>query len=96
MTVKLAVLKTGEYVISDVMQATEDKKLVCFVLNDPKMIVSTQNYEKSDSNEVKLSVVLITWPQFTSTKSVEVYPDAFVSFVDPTDDLKKLYEDSLK
>lgn len=96
MTVKLAVLKTGEYVISDVMQASEDGKLLCFVLNDPKTIVSTQQYEKMESDEVKLSVVLITWPQFTKTTSVEVYPDAFTCFVDPSDDLKKLYEDSLK
>jgi hypothetical protein len=105
MAIKLSILKTGEYIISDVFMATEKdivgkETLVCYVLKNPKAILVMDMSHMSSSDEqgkeLQTSVSLLSWPQFTETKEVEVQPDAFVTFADPNPELVKLYEDSLK
>lgn len=97
MALKLSILKTGEYIISDLFQGTDDNgKLLAYLMRSPKLIVATTEYEKQNSNELTTNVALLSWPSFTKEDKVEVTPDSFITHVDPTNELKTLYEDSLK
>lgn len=96
MSIKLSILKSGEYIISDLYQADDERgKLIGYVLKDPKLIVATSKYEEN-STEIKTDVALLTWPSFTMDKQVEALPDSFVTHVNPSNELKTLYEESLK
>lgn len=99
MTIKLAYLKTGEYVISDVLQATETtdgkKNILCYVLNNPRAILAQSAFQEQGLSELKVNVRLITWPQFTKSNIIEMLPEAFIAFADPTDELLNLYKESV-
>lgn len=97
MALKLSILKTGEYIISDLFQGTDDSgKVLAYLLHSPKLIIATTEYEKANSNELKTNVALLSWPSFTKDERVEVTYDSFIAHVDPTTELKTLYENSLK
>lgn len=99
MSKKLVYLKTGEYVVTDLLEATDsanNNRVVGYVFRNPKQILTETQWEGSQTDHgIQVKVSLITWPQFTKTTEVEVYPDSLVTVVDPTDELLKLYEDSL-
>ena len=99
MSKKLVYLKTGEYIVTDLLKATDaedDNKILAFVFRNPKQILTETQWEGSQNTQsIQVKVNLLTWPQFTKTTEVEVFPDAVTTVVDPTDELLKLYEDSL-
>lgn len=99
MTTKLVYLKTGEYVITTLLEArdiTGDNKILCYLFKKPKQLLWEGSPSTQDKQSIEVKVSLITWPQFTKSTDVEVYPDALITGpVDPTDELLKIYEDSL-
>lgn len=101
MSIKLGILNTGEYVISNVVQATEQapdgsKVVVCYVLNNPRSVGVTDVTVEPDSNNMNSKVQLFSWPRFTDNNAIEVLPHAVVTFTNPSEDLLSLYESSLK
>lgn len=95
MAIKLVYLKTGEYVVTDLYQAEDEKDNLVYVLRDPKQLIPEYEENKSSNNsEIKVKVSLITWPQFTKETTIPISPDSMVTAVDPTDDLHNLYEES--
>lgn len=97
MSKKLVYLKTGEYIVTDLLEATDSvDRVVGYVFRNPKQILTETQWEGSQTDHgIQVKVSLITWPQFTKTTEVEIYPDTLVTVVDPTEELLKLYEDSL-
>ena len=95
MAIKLVYLKTGEYVVTDLYQAEDEKNRLVYVLRDPKQLIPEYEENKTpNKSEIKVKVNLITWPQFTKETTIQIFPDSMVTAVDPTDDLQNLYEES--
>jgi hypothetical protein len=97
MTVKLAVLKSGENIISDIKEGFVGEKLVCYILEKPCIVSVNETYriledEDKNINGNKVSISLNSWPSLSKDTTVELIPDWIVTIVEPNDQLKKMYE----
>ena len=97
MTVKLAVLKSGENIISDIKEGFVGEKLVCYILEKPCIVSVNGTYriledEDKNINGNKVSISLNSWPSLSKDTTVELIPDWIVTIVEPNDQLKKMYE----
>lgn len=100
MTIKLAILKSGEDVIADIKELiSEDEKVVSYVFTDPfsvKLIepeILTDDDGKKINRQYSLSVY--PWIPLTEQKDIAVNPDWIVSIVEPAATLKKSYEEKV-
>jgi len=100
MTVKLAILKSGENIISDIKEGFFEEKLVCYLLEKPCSIVINGSYRvvgEEDEEEIKnrVSISLKTWPSLSDQTVIEMVPDWIVTLVEPNEQLKKMYEEQV-
>jgi hypothetical protein len=99
MTVKLAILKSGETVISDIQEMVVDERVFGYLFNKPQ-IVLIKDFEiisKNNQEETKHSfdVNLYSWIPFTSDKQIRVPTDWVVTLVNPLPKLKNQYEENI-
>lgn len=97
MTVKLAVLKSGESVISDIKELISEEKVVGYLFENP-CVVSYDNSiylaeEENLDGPTKFQVTLSPWILFTEETQIPVRPDWIITVVDPAPKLKELYEE---
>jgi hypothetical protein len=97
MTIKLSVLKSGERLIADIKEAIVDDKPVTYIFENPCLVsIENRQYKISDSDEenveTKIGISLYPWPTFSKDKVIPVPLDWVVTVVEPTDDLKQMYE----
>lgn len=90
MTIKLAVLKSGENLISDIKEGYFNEELVCFLLDKPCTIEINGSYRVVGEDN-KLSISLKSWPMFSKQTTVEIIKDWIVTLVDPSDEVKEMY-----
>ena len=98
MTIKLALLKSGEEVISDIGEMVTDKQAVVgyFFTNPYRAILTTSDDEddEEDYNEVEtppVSIKLLPWLPLANEDTIPVVADWVISIVEPQPKLKELY-----
>jgi hypothetical protein len=99
MSVRLALLRSGEYVISDISEMIKDERMIGYILSKPCVVevkdvvpISRSILDKSKSTQKRLSINLFPWIPFSSDEDVLVPMDWVVTFVAPFQDLKEIYE----
>lgn len=94
MTIKIAVLNTGDTLIADVKEAFYEEKLVCYIFENPCKFTVNGIYKISEEEDLgnKYSISLSRWPSLSKETTIEVVMETIVTLVDPVDDLKQLYE----
>jgi hypothetical protein len=100
MTVKLAILKSGENIISDIKEGFFEEKLVCYLLDKPCSIVVNGSYrvldeQENDETKNRVSISLKSWPSLSDQTTIEIVPDWIVTLVEPNEQLKKMYEEQV-
>jgi uncharacterized UBP type Zn finger protein len=100
MTVKLALLKSGEDVIADVQEMIlgeePNQKVVGYIFNKPcsiKMRVREEDSDKEKTDSVKIR--LTPWIILTKDTKIPVSLDWVITLVDPIDQLLKMYEEDI-
>ena len=96
MTVKLALLKSGEDVIADVQEMVINDKVVGYIFNKPcsiKMRVREEDTDKEKTDSVKIR--LTPWIILTKDTKIPVSLDWVITLVDPIDQLLKMYEEDI-
>ena len=97
MSVKLAILKSGETVISDAKELIADDVICGYLLTDPHIVDTRKSMllteESQDSGNVEIS--LVPWIMLTSERKVPIAKDWIVTIVEPIDTVKKIYEDKV-
>lgn len=97
MTVKLAILKSGEEIISDIKECFFDDKMVNYILEKPCKVQINGSYkifgdEDEDNFKERYSITLLKWPQLSDDEIVSIPPDWVVTIVEPNSQLKEMYE----
>lgn len=99
MSVKIALLKSGESVIADIKELISEDKLCGYLFKNPhKMQVSnsiflTEELTKPEDNTV--SVTFSSWILFTSDSEIPVRTDWVVTIVEPVESIKEMYEEKV-
>jgi hypothetical protein len=99
MSVKIALLKSGESVIADIKELISDDKVCGYLFKNPhKMKVSNSIFLTEESIEPEDGTVSITfssWILFTSDDEIPVRPDWIVTIVEPVKSIKEMYEEKV-
>ena len=96
MSIKVALLKSGESVIADIKELISDDKVCGYLFENPNVI----NYlepellvEQTETSKMKIS--LIPWILITSDTKIPVRSDWVITMVEPIEDVKKIYEEKI-
>lgn len=98
MSIKLALLKSGETVISDTKELVSDEKICGYLFNSPQKIEVRKTVllvEDVEEKKGDLEVSLSPWIILTSDTQIVVQPDWIVTIVEPIETLKEMYEEKL-
>ena len=98
MSIKLALLKSGETIISDAKELISDEKVCGFLFTDPHIVEIQKTFllvEESEDTEGDIDVILTPWIFLSSDKQIPVPPDWIVTIVEPIETIKKLYEEKV-
>jgi hypothetical protein len=101
MTVKLAILKSGEDVIADIREAIseETNKIVSYIFSDPYVVKLTQpqvlieDLEQAEKRAYNISVY--PWMPLSDDTDIAINPDWVVTIVEPAAKLKQSYEERM-
>ena len=96
MSIKVALLKSGESVIADIKELISDDKVCGYLFENPNVI----NYlepellvEQTETSKMKIS--LIPWILITSDTKIPVRSDWVITMVEPIESVKKIYEEKI-
>jgi len=99
MSVKIALLKSGESVIADIKELISEDKVCGYLFTNPhKMQVSNSIFlteEPVESGNDTVSVTFSSWILFTSDNEIPVRPDWVVTIVEPVKSIKEMYEEKV-
>jgi hypothetical protein len=98
MTVKLAVLKSGEEIISDIKEGIVDDKVVTYIFDKPYKVIFQGSYKVFNENDESVDRVNITlepWPSLSKDTIVPIAINYVATVVEPKDGLKQMYENQV-
>ena len=98
MSVKLAVLKSGEQVIAEAKElvAKDEEKVRGYLFTRPHKVVTAQPLlltEEETQNDSSLEVTLSPWIILSADKEVVVPTDWVVTVVEPLESVVKMYKE---
>ena len=97
MSIKLALMNTGEYIISDAKEILNKKNVTCgYIFKNPhRVTLSKPAYLTEDSNDVdadnKLDVTLSPWIIITEDVEYPVSLESVATLVNPMSSLEIMY-----
>ncbi len=97
MSIKLAVLKSGEQVIADAKELVSEEKVRGYLFTRPHKVLTAQpmllTEEAKDDNS--LEVTLSPWIILSADNEVVVPTDWVVTVVDPIESVVKMYQEKI-
>ena len=95
MTVKLAILKSGEDIVADIKEMLvgeeEDAKVVGYFLTKPCGVTLNSKALKIDDEKDTYQLKLFPWCPLTKNEKIPITADWVVTIVDPIDKIKQMY-----
>jgi|TARA_B100001094_G_C18141429_1_gene778102 hypothetical protein len=93
MSVKLALLKSGEVLISDIKELIDDEKVIGYLFVKPKKVdMSTPMFlSEENNNESSVEVSLSSWFLITDDEEFAIPKDWIVTVMNPVDRVLQMY-----
>ncbi len=97
MSIKLAILKSGEQVIADAKELVSDEQVRGYLFTQPHKVVTAQPLllTEEEQEDNSLEVTLSPWIILSADKEVVVPTDWVVTVVDPIESVVKMYQDKI-
>ena len=96
MSIKLAVLKSGEDIIADVKEIMSEDNVVGYLLNNPHSVMTGEGILREEgSEEGHIQISLRPWLVLSKDTQVPIRPDWLVTIVEPVDMLTQMYEEKV-
>ena len=96
MTVKLAILKSGEDIVADIKEMVvgegDDARVVGYVLTKPCGVSLNSKAIKIDDEKDTYQLKLFPWCPLTKNEKIPITADWVVTIVDPIDKITQMYE----
>tara|TARA_B100001094_G_C18074269_1_gene741743 strand:+ start:32 stop:334 length:303 start_codon:yes stop_codon:yes gene_type:complete len=93
MSVKLALLKSGEVLISDIKELVDDEKVIGYLFVKPKKVdMSTPMFlSEENGNESSVEVSLSSWFLITDDEEFAIPKDWIVTVMNPVERVIEMY-----
>ena len=95
MTVKLAILKSGEDIVADIKEMIvgegDDARVVGYHLNRPCGVTLNSKALKVDDEKDTYQLKLFPWCPLTKQEKIPISADWVVTIVDPIDKITEMY-----
>ena len=95
MTVKLAILKSGEDIVADIKEMVvgegDDRRVVGYVFTKPCGVSLNSKALKVDDEEDHYQLKLFPWCPLTKQEKIPISADWVVTIVDPIDKITEMY-----
>ena len=102
MSIKIALLKSGENVISDAKELVQEDKVRGYLFKKPhvvdvlppdhtQLLTENEGEEYPDSTELKVS--LSPWIMLSKDEEIPVPPDWIVAIVEPIETIVEMYKE---
>ena len=95
MTVKLAILKSGEDIVADIKEMVvgegDDARVVGYFLTKPCGVSLNSKNIKVDDEKVTYQLKLFPWCPLTKQEKIPISADWVVTIVDPIDKITEMY-----
>ena len=99
MSIKIALLKSGESIISDAKELISDEKLCGYLFEKPYKISVSKSIFLAESKESEIEnsidVVLSPWILLTLENKIVVPHDWVVTIVEPINTVIQMYEEKV-
>ena len=98
MSIKLALLKSGETIISDAKELISDDKVCGYLFENPHKIETRRTVllvEENVNPSGDIEVSLSPWIVLAKDTQIPVPPDWIVTIVEPIDTIKQMYEEKV-
>jgi len=99
MTVKLALLKSGEEIVTDVKEMIsgegDDQKVVGYFFKKPCIVRMKNIQGVEDKTQVTFDISLTPWIPLAKGPVFPIAMDWIITFVDPIDKLLKAYKEQI-
>ncbi len=109
MSIKIALLKSGESVVADITEKGQEElisgenKICGYLFKKPYAVnfvptygfLSEEDSEKSEIEDDKFNISFSPWIPFTMDEEMLVKPDWVVTVVNPAGEIVKLYEEMI-
>ena len=96
MTVKLAILKSGEDIVADIKEMIvgegDDARVVGYHLNRPCGVSLNRKEIAIDDEEDKVQIRLFPWCPLTKQENIPIPSDWVVTIVEPIDKIAEMYK----
>jgi len=94
MTVKLALLKSGEDIIADIQELVLEDRVIGYIFDKPcniKMKIDDDKKVKTDSVKIRLT----PWVLLSKDEKIRVPLEWVITLVNPIDKLAQMYEEDI-
>ena len=99
MTVKLAILKSGDDIVADIKEMIvgegDDARVVGYVLTKPCSVSLKSKALKIDDEKDHYQLKLFPWCPLTKNEKIPITADWVVTIVDPIDKIKTMYTEEV-
>ena len=92
MTVKLAMLKSGEDVIADIAEMVVDEKVVGYIFDQPGVVKLVGNPVKDGKTRSPYKIQITPWMPLSRDQKIPVVAEWVITIVEPIDQLKEIYD----
>ena len=98
--IKLALLKSGEEVISEMKEMYAKDQVVGYILHHPcRAILTTPEIQVDEDQQHEkqpVSIKLLPWMPLSKDENIPIVADWVISIVEPQDKLKEMYQKAVK
>ena len=94
MSIKIALLKSGEQVVTDIKELMSEDKPVGYLFKDPETLTINKSFLVSDS-DTSVEISLTQWILMSSDRELAVRTDWIVTIAEPIDSVMKMYKDKI-
>lgn len=97
MSIKVALLKSGEEVISDFKEVYQEDQFIGYYFNDP-YVLKLERYQTVPGNESRhrVKIRFLPWLTLSKEKRILVFADWVVTFYEPVDTVVDSYLNRIK
>ncbi len=93
MTIKLALLKSGEDIIADMTEMVAQDQVVGYFLKYPCVVKLVGNQaDRSGVTQEPFKMRLTPWMPLSKEETISVVADWVITITEPNDELKETYE----